>query len=303
MRRWLTRVLGLTRILAALTLCALSPAAFAEPLHPALYVVRDEDSTLYLFGTIHARPSGADWGGPEAHRALAEAQEVWTELDFSAEADARTAALVLQRGLAPPDETLSSWLTPEQRAEIEAMAQSLDVPFVYLDRMRPWLAAITLSMLPAIQAGYDPDSGADRLVVREAGNHGARLRFFETPEEQIGFIADMSETAQRQMLLDALNQADAGMEDFQTLDRAWESGDADLLEQLVVEDLREQYPELYETVFVRRNAAWMQILEQEMRGAGVDFVAVGAGHLYGEHGLVAQMRALGYSVERVRPAE
>jgi uncharacterized protein YbaP (TraB family) len=60
---------------------------------------------------------------------------------------------------------------------------------------------------------------------------------------------------------------------------------------------------MYETLFVQRNAAWMDTLMAELEGSGVDFVAVGAGHLLGEHGLVAQLRARGVRVERVSPAE
>jgi uncharacterized protein YbaP (TraB family) len=63
--------------------------------------------------------------------------------------------------------------------------------------------------------------------------------------------------------------------------------------------MREEYPELYDGLFARRNAAWIEMLLNELDGAGVDFVAVGAGHLLGEDGLVAQLRARGVRVERV----
>jgi uncharacterized protein YbaP (TraB family) len=68
---------------------------------------------------------------------------------------------------------------------------------------------------------------------------------------------------------------------------------------VVVDDTREEYPDVYEALFVRRNNAWIEILLRELQGSGVDFVAVGAGHLLGEDGLVAQLRARGYTVERV----
>jgi uncharacterized protein YbaP (TraB family) len=79
---------------------------------------------------------------------------------------------------------------------------------------------------------------------------------------------------------------------------AWERGDLESLEAAVINDTREQYPELYNVIFVQRNNAWMDVLVQEMNGAGVDFVAVGAGHLLGSDGLVEQFRARGYTVER-----
>ena len=257
---------------------------------------------MYLFGTIHARPNGAPWGGPEAVRALGQAQEVWTELEFSEAADARAGALVAARGLSP-NEPLSSWLTPEQIAQLRARTVSMSVPFSYIDGMRPWLAALTLSMLPAMQEGYEPQAGADRMLSQAAGARGQRARWFETPEQQIGLLSSMNEAAQRQMLLDALSSTDDGVDDFENLSRAWERGDTRTLERVVIDDFRRDYPELYDQVFRARNAAWVETLDQEMKGAGVDFVAVGAGHLLGRDGLVAQLRARGYRVERVRAAQ
>nr|MBP6688803.1 TraB/GumN family protein [Hyphomonadaceae bacterium] len=81
---------------------------------------------------------------------------------------------------------------------------------------------------------------------------------------------------------------------------AWEHGDERALEHAVVEETRTDYPELYQMLFVDRNNAWMAELSREMEGSGVDFIAVGAGHIIGRDGLVAQFRARGYRVERVR---
>jgi uncharacterized protein YbaP (TraB family) len=81
---------------------------------------------------------------------------------------------------------------------------------------------------------------------------------------------------------------------------AWEQGDERALERAVIDDTRVEYPELYQMLFVDRNNAWMTELTREMEGSGVDFIAVGAGHIIGSDGLVAQFRARGYRVERVR---
>ena len=81
---------------------------------------------------------------------------------------------------------------------------------------------------------------------------------------------------------------------------AWEQGNERALERAVIDDTRVEYPELYQMLFVDRNNAWMTELTREMEGSGVDFIAVGAGHIIGSDGLVAQFRARGYRVERLR---
>ncbi|HVK81096.1 MAG TPA: TraB/GumN family protein, partial [Verrucomicrobiae bacterium] len=115
----------------------------------------------------------------------------------------------------------------------------------------------------------------------------------------LGFFDNRAPEAQREMLREAIVQAPEAAAMITQLTTAWESGDEATLTALVVEETRTQYPELYDLIFVRRNNAWMQVIANELNGAGVDFVAVGAGHLFGAEGLVAQLRARGYTVERV----
>jgi hypothetical protein len=276
--------------------CAQTPASGIDP---ALYVVRDADSTMYLYGTVHVRPNGADWGDEDVRRALAEAEEIWTEIEMSPEADARVQALAQQAGAAQAGRPLSSWLSAEENARLNALTQRLGIPNGALEGSQPWAAALALSLIPIMQAGYDPMSGVDRAIDAYGDQNGKRMRALETVEAQIGFLSGLSPELQREMLLEAIDEAEAGPAMIAEMSRAWEQGDLERLEDVVVDDTREQYPELYETLFVRRNAAWVEVLVRELEGAGVDFVAVGAGHLIGDDSVIAQLRARGYSVERV----
>ncbi|WP_228126805.1 TraB/GumN family protein [Candidatus Viadribacter manganicus] len=273
-----------------------APAAAAAPAYPALFVARDADSTLYLFGTMHIRRPGGEWGGPVAQAALAEADEVWTEMEIAENTQSEVQALVLSAGMAPADRPLSSWLNKDQRAELAAALQHLGASPAVFERMRPWLAAMTLSVMPLMQQGYDPAAGADRAVIGAAGD--ARQRAFETAAEQIGFFANLSDTAQRQYLMDTINTATGGSDEIDQLSHAWESGDLERLETLVLDSFRARYPELHQVIFTQRNHNWTETLVAELDGAGVDFVAVGAGHLLGDDGVVALLRARGVDVER-----
>lgn len=303
MKRWLASAAAAALLLIA-PAGARTPEAAQGAISPALYVVRDEDSALYLFGTVHIRRPGSPWAGANAERALEQSEEVWTEIEMSEGADMRAAALMMREGLAPADQPLSGLLTAEENARLASMAQSLGFSAAMLERMRPWFAALMLSVWPIVQAGYDPAAGVDRTIDQIADAAGKRRRALETMEQQVGFLAGMSMDAQMQMLREALAQpqkSPTAMID--AMGAAWEIGDVEALERYVIDDTRENYPEVYEVMFVQRNNAWMEVLAAELEGEGVDFVAVGAGHLLGEHGLVAQFRARGYDIERVSPAE
>jgi len=298
-----------TKIAAALAglllVCACATTGPQEeartyPPGPALWVVRDADSTMYLFGTMHIRRPGQDWGGPNAQAGLAEADEVWTEMIMSPEMEVRAQQLAVQRGMSQ-ERRLSSLLTEEQNARLTTLMEGYGMPMQMVDMMEPWFAAITLSVLPMLEAGYDPEAGADQQIDASANAAGKTMRAFETAEQQIGFLADFPLDIQVQWLVEAIDQAEQGSELFDGMAESWEAGDLAELERLVVDEWRLESPEVYEVLLVRRNNAWVETLLTELQGEGVDFVAVGAAHMLGDDGLVAQLRAHGYSVERLDP--
>ncbi|MEZ5957197.1 MAG: TraB/GumN family protein [Hyphomonadaceae bacterium] len=293
------------RIVAALLAisvasCAQAPAREEGGITPALYAVRDRDSTIYLYGTVHVRPRGADWGNARVRAAIDESDEIWTELLMNPETDQQTQALALRLGAAEPGRPLSSWLTPEENAALNAVTTRLRMPQGALEPFQPWMAALTLTVVPLLQAGYDPASGVDRSVDAYADAAGKTMRALETVEQQLSFFANLSPEVQREMLQEAIAESGNVTTMIGEMSSAWERGDDAALERAVVDDSREEYPELYQMLFVDRNNAWMTVLTREMEGSGVDFVAVGAGHIVGPDGLVAQFRARGYRVQRVR---
>ncbi|WP_395645901.1 TraB/GumN family protein [Terricaulis sp.] len=289
-------------VFALIALVFAAPAA-AQPqreIHPALFVVRDADSTLYIYGTVHLRRPGDPWGGPEAQRALSGAQEVWTEIDLDSTTTQETMRVVRQLGMAPPDRPLRTWLSDEDNSKLDALCARLGINRAALEQMQPWLVSITLEVAPMMQAGYDPSAGVDHQIDAIADQAGARSRAFETVEQQMRFLAELSPEVQRDMLEQTIEEAEEGPAVLDETSRAWERGDLETLERLSVADMREHYPDVYQALLVRRNHNWIPIIQHELDGVGVDFMAVGAAHLLGPDGLVALLRAQGYTVERVR---
>jgi uncharacterized protein YbaP (TraB family) len=291
-------LLRLAAVFAVLSIAACTQTRPPGAITPALYAVRDADSTMYLYGTVHVRPRGADWANARVRAAIDESEEVWTELMMSPEADAQTQALAQRYGRA--ERPLSSWLNEEENARFNAAVAKIGLPQGALEGLQPWAAALTLTVVPLMQAGYDPQSGVDRSLDAYADNAGKRMRALETAEQQYMFFANMSAEMQREMLIEAIAQVDSVDEMIGAMSETWERGNEAALARVVIEETRRDYPELYRTLFVVRNNAWMDELTREMEGSGVDFIAVGAGHVIGPDGLVAQFRARGYRVERVR---
>ena len=196
---------------------------------------------------------------------------------------------------------LSAQLTPARAKQLREAAAEIGVPASALEIMKPWLASLTFTVVPMGKAGYDPNAGVDRTIDRIAETAGKRMRWFETGEEQIRFMAGMSEPLQIEMLYDALDEVGKGTTELERMEKAWEAGDTDMLADEMVAEMKGEYPELYDVLLKNRNAAWVEVLSREMAGAGVDFIAVGAAHLVGPDSVLAMMQAQGFTVERISP--
>jgi len=137
----------------ALLLAGLAAAGSAHAA-PALWAASDGDSTIYLFGTAHAVRADAKWRTPALDKALASSKALWLEIETS---DDRSATLaVIQKLGMDPAASLATKLTPAMQAKLEAVLAQYGLPAAQVAPMRPWLAAMTLAMLPLAKAGLDP---------------------------------------------------------------------------------------------------------------------------------------------------
>lgn len=277
----------------AVGLLAVGPAA-AEP---ALWVVKDADSTIYLFGTVHFLKPGTDWHSPKIGQAVSSSDELVLEIADGDDA-AKMQPLLQSLGF-DVQHPLSSRIPAKDKPRLAAAAQALGAPPAAMELMRPWLAALTLSVLPAVRAGYDPQSGVEQALTGEAKALGHPVRAFETTEQQLKFLADLPEPVQVQFLSSTLDEVDESVAQLDALVAAWQAGDLKALEHEFVDSTKADYPAIYQVLVVRRNQAWADALKAKLAGSGVSFVAVGAGHLVGPDSVQAELKKRGIVAERV----
>lgn len=286
---------------AAFAQAAVAPASAvravpqAEGAGPALWVVRDADSTLYLFGTVHVlRPTTA-WGSARVDAAFDSADQVWFEIS-NPDDQAAIMPLIQQHGLAP-DRPLSSLLTAEEMTVLNTIAASAGMPAGQIDIFRPWLAGLALSVAPLMKAGYDPRSGVELVLKARAEAAGKPIQAFETIDKQVGILAGMSEAdqlASLRLLMESWGDATAELDGIVA---AWASGDVKALEALAVDEMQVETPALYEALLVRRNTDWANQIQTLLEGSGTVFIAVGAAHLAGDDSVQEILGDRGVTVE------
>jgi len=279
-------------IAGALAALAVAGSAAAAP---PVWVVKDKDSELVLFGSVHVLPSNMDWAPPALREALQNADDIWFELPVDAQTEADTAALAAQVGVLPPDASLFRMLTPEDVALMSRVAEAYGVSTALLDRLQPWLAEISLAGGAYRKAGAGAESGVEKVVAGMV-TPKARREAFETPAEQIALLSNGKLDEQLASLRETMHEMEDKPNEFQTLMQAWMAGDVETLRREAVDPIRETSPDLYRRLIDERNARWTQILDARLKGHGHTVVVVGVGHLIGPNGVPARLRALGYSV-------
>lgn len=271
---------------------ALTAPAAAEP---PVWVVRDADSEMLLFGSVHVLPPGLDWRPDGLAEALARADDVWFELPPGPAAEQEVARLAAAHGVLPPDRSLFNLLPPADAERLMSVAAGLGVPPANLARLEPWLAEVALAGAAYQRAGANADSGVEKAVHRMAPPETPRLAF-ETPAEQIGFFDQTPLDEQVASLRQTVRELEEDPEAFAKLLRAWMAGDVEALDREALGPLREASPGVFRRLVTQRNAAWTGPLDARLKGRGRTVVVVGVGHLVGDDGLPARLRALGYSV-------
>jgi uncharacterized protein YbaP (TraB family) len=284
------------RLIAACAVffAASASAQTAPEITPALFAVRDADSTLYIYGTIHQLPENAQWSNASVRAALDSAQEVWVESDQSEETGRRFMREMTASMETPAAVSLLERVPVQYRQTLRYLDKNSEFD---VERLEPWQAAL---MFIAYGSQYDARSsfaGVDSQVVAAAEANGARLRWLEVI--RASDFAALSEETQVQFLLFVLDGIGSPGSELVEMEAMWANGDLEGLYASQLAEMQTNYPAFYGWIAVARNNAWMDILVRELEGAGVDFVAVGTAHLLGADGLVEQMRARGYAVERV----
>ncbi len=278
----------------AATATADTAAAASEG--PALWKVADEDTTIYLFGTIHALPKEIEWYDAEIAEALTSSDTVVTEIKMDPGSEAAMQQIAISKGLLPPETSLRSLLTPDQTQSYEAALTKLGLPTEAFDRLEPWMAALSLTMLPLMQQGYSPDAGVDKVILSKAGD--IEQQALETAEFQIGIFDGLPQESQIAFMMEAAEGIDEVKPILDSMVAEWVEGDADALAAIMNEGMTD--PMVAEKLLYERNKTWAEWIDTRMDSPGTIFIAVGAGHLAGEKSVQDYLAERGIATDRVQ---
>ena len=275
------------------------PAAALPDANPAMWVVRDADTTIYLFGTFHLL-DGRPWFNDEVRTAFDASDELVMEAILP-DNPASVTPMIMRYAVDPNHRRLSDRLTPAQNAALGRALTAAGLPPTAFDSFEPWFAAMTLAVLGAQRLGVSSGNGPETILTGAAHARHIPIRELEGLEWQIRLFDSMPEAQQLAQLRETLEQNDTLPSKLAPMLAAWSSGDVARLARLMEEDEDDSPIErtLHDMMFTSRNANWANWIRDRLARPGTVFIAVGAGHLAGRDSVIAALRARGIRATRV----
>lgn len=271
--------------------------AAAQADAPALWKIAGPTGNVYLFGSIHMLPPDVNWRTPAVERALNEAKVVVFETDIAEAQDLQLMqALIARYGVLPQGQTLRSVLPARTYAEFERTATELRVPPSSLAPLRPWLAALTLSVHFIVSQGLDPKQGVDFQAAAWSRANGKALAALETNESQVRIFADLTREQESQFLAVTLKQLRETPQMVGDLVAAYRKGDLAVIERVLGVGF-DEFPLLRQRVLKDRHDKWLPQIQRMIADGRTHVIIVGAVHLVGRDSVIAMLRAKGVKVE------
>ena len=274
-------------------------AAAGDAGHPvSMWLVQGVSNRIYLLGSVHLlRREDHPLPGVIA-AAYDDAEALYMEVDMDDLDPQVTQATINRLGMLDDESSLRELMGEELYAEALVAAEALDIPLDMLEKTEPWFAALTVEQLALMRIGFNPAHGIEMHMLSRASEDGKPVHGFETIEQQLGLLDGLSLDAQRDLLMQTLDEGANIREIMDQLIEAWRSGNTGYLEdQLLAEIAR--YPELYKTIVADRNKNWVNTIDK-LLGDDQDYlVIVGALHLVGEDGVPALLERRGFGVNQM----
>ncbi|HET7710137.1 MAG TPA: TraB/GumN family protein [Sphingomicrobium sp.] len=244
-----------------------------RPAKPALWVVADADTTIYLFGTFHALDGQSDWFSDQVESAFARSDQLVLETIIPGSA------------------------VPVVKAKALGAAGTVG-PIARIAGSASFLSSTKMVMSAGRSNGMSTAQGADVILSDAALAAGKPVGGLESFEFQLDMFSKLPPAPRARGAAETaatMNSVSSVLADLQA---AWNRGDAERFAPML-EQMRTKSPDMYRMMFVDRNARWAAWIARRLEQPGTVFVAVGAGHFAGRDSVRAKLTTLGLGTARL----
>ncbi|MBO1255157.1 TraB/GumN family protein [Alteromonas sp. 5E99-2] len=264
----------------------------------SVYKISNGKNTLYLGGTMHVLAQ-SDYPLSNAYTIAYKASD---NLVFETDVMAMSSPAMQQKSVElltfSDGRSLTDELSHATLSKLKAHLKSRNISYDMFHTMKPGLVGVTLSLIELQTMGLSVQ-GVDAYYTALALNDGKPISWLEEPEQQLHMLAKFGEDQSDQFIQYSLSELRDFSEDITALKQAWYIGDLNGLEEVGINDWKADYPELYQILLSDRNKNWMTNITSMMQSPPTEFILVGALHLAGNNGLIAQLVSRGFTVTQL----
>ena len=265
------------------------------PKHLLYRVTGSHGATVYLLGSVHLLTAEAGRLPPEVDTAFARAKII--AFETSLDTVMLRAPELLARGRYANGATLRSSLSPAAVAALDTVLPAYGLTFDQMNGFKPWFVSMVLSQLVMQRSNFQAQYGVEIQLNARAHEAGKTIIGLEPVDVQLGLFDSISPADQERMLLDG-GMPDSASRELLRIKDAWLAGDAERIDSIMNRRTASS-ANLVATLVTKRTLSWMPAVLGLLAGKDDALVVVGAGHIVGSQGLVALLRAKGYTVEQL----
>ena len=247
----------------------------------------------YLFGTIHAICNEDFFFTPKMDNALQSCQKLILEIDLTSPSMIEE---YQEHMMLPEGKELKNFFQSEEEYKtfVHDATKLLGMDIEPFTKLKPFLL---LSMFAMKADTCDNQTSYEMTLVDKSKPLQMKVEGLETTTSQLEIFEKMSDADMRLMLLESVKNDVVSHKEQEAMIRLYKAQNIDSLYNTIISS--PEFKGHEDAMLFDRNKKWVPILENSMH-QNACFVAVGAGHLAGEKGVLELLRKKGYTVEAVR---
>ena len=263
----------------------------------SVWEVKSDSNTVYLGGTVHMLRMSDYPLPPEYEQAYQAASHIYFETDLDAMNDMSVQQIM--RELTYQDErSLKTVLNEEAYTALLNYTDGLGLALTAMEKSKPGWVITGLQVWEFQRIGFTPQGVDAYFNTRAIGDAKSRGQL-ETLAEHLSLLASMGEGNESEFILYSLKDFRKTKALLEDVIQAWREGDNDKLSDMLIDNIRNELPQLYDSLLRQRNLNWIPQIEQMLSDGDTEFVLVGAAHLVGSEGLLTLLRDRGYQVRQL----
>ena len=252
---------------------------------------------LYLGGTIHFLGKN-DYPLPMAFdKAYKNSSRLVLETDMHKFQSPEFQKIFMGKLIYSGQRTIKDVLNVKTLVTLKKHFTERNIPFEQIQKFKPGMLVMMLTVIE-MQRLNIAGIGVDEFYAKKGLSEGKIFSYLEEVEEQLSFIVDMGKGDVNDLIAYSLRDMDKLSEQMALMKNAWRKGDNITLKKIALTPWQKDFPELYNTLLVKRNNKWIPKIENMLETKEVEFVMFGALHMVGDDGVLAQLKARGYVIQK-----